>query len=156
MIWKNAQECFKHRPLIPDYTFAGDSQVIDAMIWFRGKVANNKNWDVKRKTQWEEQLPGVPYLGYNGQFALYGAIITAEDLGNIAYGYWGSATGFGPITLFSGGGFAKQGWEGYFSWEIRKPPFYGDDENDHYMIQRGIDWFNEQHPDLKPVVNCPL
>jgi hypothetical protein len=46
----------------------------------------------------------------------------------------------GPIELYMGGGYAKNG---YFS---DQAPYYGDDPNDHDMIKKGIDWFNSSYP----------
>lgn len=65
------------------------------------------------------------------------------------YGYTGRATGFGETTLYWGGGVAKQG--SISSDEVTKPPYYGDDQNDHHNIKLGYDMFNTDYPDYPDV-----
>lgn len=141
----------------PDYSQAINSMLINHAVecqghindidsglsWFYGMVTHKAPWDIKLENRWKERL-NVSWLGKdtNGnfnQFALFGQLITAEDLGNIHYGYVGSALNYGPTTIFYGGEAAAVG-----KWKTMQigPPFYGDDPNDHAMIQKGIDWYN--------------
>ena len=99
-------------------------------------VKSNGNWDYKLEENWERDLD-VPFLGLDGKFIYNGKITTAEDFGNIHYGFVGTSLGFSPTVLYIGGGYAKCG----FNFEILNPPYYCDDVNDHYNIQRGIDMF---------------
>lgn len=75
--------------------------------------------------------------------------------GNIMFGFYGSAAGFSPRSLYAGGGVAQHidytqhqlgisehpeesadlGPSGY--------PYYGDSEDDHYAIQFGIDLYKQ-------------
>ena len=76
-------------------------------------------------------------------------VIDAEDLGNIMYGYTGRATGFGDITLYWGGGVAKQG--SLNNAAVNTPPLYGDDENDHKNIELGYNLFCSDYPNYPDV-----
>ena len=89
-------------------------------------------------------MPNVPYLGMLTDFVFRGEIITAEALGNIMYGYTGRATGFGEVTLYWGGGVAKQNSATVNA--VTQPPLYGDDENDHENIEKGYNYFLSDYP----------
>ena len=115
-----------------------------SFIWFLQQVRSGAVWDVKNKDRWMEALPNVPYLGLLEEFAFRGETCTAEALGNIFYGYTGTAIGFSPVTLYWGGGVARL--QSISSDELRTPPTYGDDENDHINIEKGINLFHQNHP----------
>ena len=82
----------------------------------------------------------APYLGVTGEFLFNGKVTTAEDFGNIHYGFIGTHMGYSSTLLYIGGGYAKCGAD----IRIFEPPYYCDDENDHYGIQRGIDMYNNK------------
>ncbi len=104
--------------------------------YFYMKVKSGGAWDYKIKDNWERDLD-VPYLGNRGLFMYNGKLTTAEDFGNINYGYVGSAMGYLPTILYMGGGYAKCG----ITVKIMDSPYHCDDENDHEMIKRGIDMY---------------
>lgn len=119
---------------------------IGSFLWFYKKVNHNAEWDIKREEKWNEALPNVPFFKNTEQMFLFrGEPHSAEEMGNIMYGYVGRATGFGAITLYWGGGVAKQG--GMNNDAVNTPPNYGDDENDHDMITLGYNMFGEDYPD---------
>jgi len=68
----------------------------------------------------------------------------------VTSGYWGSAVGFGSITLYWGGGCAKLGMGDP---RTKIPPTYGDDYDDHWNIKFGIDWFYKSYPNYKYAYN---
>ena len=121
-----------------------------AFRWFFTQVNHNAPWDIKREARWNEALPNVPFLGVTlGKFLFRGHLISAEDMGNILYGYAGRATGFSDVTLYWGGGVAKRGNIG--DPLLKLPPLYGDDEKDHYNIELGYHLFNLDYPDYPEV-----
>ena len=126
---------------------------LGSFLWFYQHVNNGEVWDIKIEERWKAALPNVPYLkdekGNYIKFAFRNNLITAEDAGNIMYGYTGRATGFGEITLYWGGGVAKTGSTS--NDEVTTPPYYGDDENDHYSIKMGFDMFNSDFPNYPEV-----
>ena len=120
-----------------------------AFRWFFTQVNHNAPWDIKREIRWNEALPNVPYLGVIGEFLFRGKLVSAEDVGNILYGYAGRATGFSDVTLYWGGGVAKRG--SISDPLLKLPPLYGDDEKDHYYIELGYNLFNSDYPDYPEV-----
>lgn len=123
---------------------------LGSFSWFYGQVNHNKAWDIKREARWKEALPNVAYLGATNKGFLYkGKKISAEDAGNIMFGYTGRATGFSDVTLYWGGGVAAQG--SLNNSEVNTPPYYGDDVNDHEMIQYGYELFQSEYPNYPEV-----
>ena len=115
-----------------------------SFIWFLQQVRSGAVWDIKVPARWMEALPNVPYLGLLEEFVFQDEKCNAEALGNIFYGYTGTAIGFSPVTLYWGGGVAKL--QSISSDELKTPPTYGDDENDHINIEKGINLFHQNHP----------
>lgn len=118
-----------------------------SLYWFFTQVNTGCAWDIKLPDRWAEALPGIPFLAT--AFVFRGMIITAEDLGNIMYGYTGRATGFGPVTLYWGGGAAKR--KDLNHPDLTVPPLYGDDQNDHDNITLGINLFLADYPNYPDV-----
>ena len=123
-------------------------------MWFFQQVRSGAVWDIKLENRWKAALLNVPYLKNEdtgttdsefGAFLFRGEKRTAEDMGNILYGYAGHAMRFGDITLYWGGGVAAQG--GMNNEAVNTPPNYGDDENDHKAISDGIGMFKNDYPD---------
>ena len=86
MLQRNEEECQKHKD---DFDMG--------LSWFRSQVTHNGPWDIKMQEHWDEEV-GVEFTVreiktlrlinlYNGE------VISAEDLGNITYGYWGTSMG---------------------------------------------------------------
>jgi len=141
--------CYNISPLITPSISEHLGLQIGSFSWFYGKVNHAAAWDIKRQQQWNNALPNIPYLGNSGEFIFRGYKITAEDMGNIMYGYTGRATGFSEITLYWGGGVAKQG--SLNNSAVTTAPYYGDDANDHYNIELGYDLFNSDYPNYPAV-----
>lgn len=53
-------------------------------------------------------FPNLPRPSANDTFIYRGMEVTSEQLGNILYGYTGTAMGCSPTILYIGGGMAKQ------------------------------------------------
>lgn len=109
-----------------------------AAMEFYHSVNTGGIWDYKIPKRWKESI-NVQFLGYNKPFIYNGVITTAEEFGNIHYGFVGSAVGFSPTILFIGGGYAAN----------KRAPInvftkanYGDSIEDHNAIQRGINMYN--------------
>lgn len=117
--------------------------LIDPAWWFYKKVEPGADWDLKVDSKWAKAFPSLPYQSTKFQFVYNSQIIDSENLGNITYGYWGSACGFSADTLFLGGGFANNPLTMFTKNN-------GESEDDHAMIQRGIDMYKEEHPYFEP------
>lgn len=89
-------------------------------FWFYNQVNDYGPWDYKRQ--------GAQYTNF----------------GNFNYGATGSAFGFPPIVLYMAAGWAQQRTPGkslpqWGKWYSGFP--HGDDPNDQYWIQRGIQYY---------------
>lgn len=134
------------------------------VYWFFNQVNHNSPWDIKRETRWEEQLPGLPFL-YGESFYYDGEIMTAEDLGNYTFAYWGRAIKFGNDMLQWGAGVAQvrndqyshlSTFPGYAAAMIDPDTFsspYGDMPNDVIAINKGIQAFASDYPNYDVVLN---
>lgn len=98
MLSKNATECFKHS--------ATDASTY---FWFYQKVKSGADWDIKLQNRWSEQLPDIKQYSKHFPFKFRQVVITAEDLGNITYGYWGTCVGFDFKILLAGAALAAGG-----------------------------------------------
>jgi len=105
-------------------------------VYFYDNVKPRGMWDYKRKEQWKKDVK-TPYLGVTGEFCFNGEVMTAEDFGNIHFGYVGTALGFPDWMLFIGGGYASEG----ISLQLIHYPYFGDSFQDHINIQKGIDMY---------------
>lgn len=113
--------------------------VLDPAWWFYKQVKPEGEWDLKVKEKWIEAFRSLPYRSTKFQFVYNSQVIDSENLGNITFGYWGKASGFSDERLFMGGGFANNPLTMLME-------NYGESEEDHAMIQRGIDMYLEEHP----------
>ena len=114
----------------PSYDSYLSMPVAHEMMWFSSKVAAGKEWDLKLKENWTNMFGSqITYYHQAFKFLYEGEIITSEDLGNITFGYLGSAVGFSETTLNVGAWIAGDGDE---------------NEQDTKMVKRGIEkFFNE-------------
>lgn len=123
----NAYEIISNREI-----FGGEVTAMD----FYNSVNHGGTWDYKIPEQWKNSI-GV---SYTETFIFNGNIMTPEDFGNINYGFTGMVAGFSSTMLFIGGGYAKTN---KISIRIFIGPNYGDDVNDHAMIQYGIELYHK-------------
>ena len=101
--------------------------------WFMDQVNHRMPWDIKREEPWESTI-GTTYPGeHNTQIVFQGRVVTPEMLGNITYGYLGSAASMSEFELIAGGDYAAGGIEGIFTG--------ADSEEDKAAIRTGITWF---------------
>lgn len=95
----------------------------------------------------------MPYYDSNPnkdeKFLFRGEVVTREDLGNILYGYLGSAMGISDTMLYHGGGIAAD-WKNIFNGKLfDENEYFGDDDTDHEYIKKGIEMFYEDYPEAK-------
>ncbi len=110
-------------------------------LWFKSMVDHKRDWDVKRQAGWTKTI-GTSYPGaHNAVVILFGEYTTPEEIGNMLYGYTGTAAGFSSEILFAGGGYAAQGLTAFVS----GPPYYGDSPEDHMAIIEGISWYHNRN-----------
>ena len=75
-------------------------------IWFYNQVNHGAIWDIKIKENWENTI-GISFPGsYNIPIIFMGEFTSPEVLGNMMYGFTGSAIGFMDSILLSGGDYA--------------------------------------------------
>ena len=134
------------------------AHVIGNLWFFYDEVNHSAPWDIKRDGPWKQQFGDkihMPYYegGKAESFLFRNEVVTREMLGNITYGYLGSAMGIGDNTLFWGGGVAAKGLSKILSDEVRNNEFYGDSPKDHNSIQKGINYYYEDYPNSKPGIN---
>lgn len=92
----NAEETFKKHRLNFD--------------WFYKQVKPFAPWDIKVDYIWNDTIAEGTYPGsYSTQVILYGEKTTPEAIGNITYGYLGTAAGFTKAMLLQGGDAAANG-----------------------------------------------
>lgn len=123
--------------------------ILEALEYFFEQVTHNGPWDIKRDSSWKNKFP-MPVPSPNENFKFHSYILTKEDLGNLTYGYLGTALGLNPKTLYIGGGAANKGKNiiemiaaVIFDSDVYIPPNYGDDGNDHINVKRGIELYNK-------------
>ena len=103
---------------------------LDGPFEFYNAVKDRGKWDYKRRPKASEWIPR------NGVFSVNGKKMTAEQLGNINYGFTGSVLGFPAPVLHMAGGFVAIKNSG-INWEDWWYDF--DSKEDAEMIQLGID-----------------
>jgi hypothetical protein len=104
---------------------------LNKMFWFKDKVNHNADWDIKRSDPWSRSV-GTTYPGaHDAQVYFNGEYTTPEVLGNLLYGYAGSAAWISQDMPILGSLYAA-GWN------------YDDNEKgDHAVIKRGIKMYND-------------
>jgi len=112
----------------PDYDTYFYGEVMPALLWFNNQVKPIARWDLKAEESWGLVFGNsIKYYSQDFNFIYRGEIIDSEDLGNITFGYLGSAMAFSLDTLEFGvwlaGDAAKEG------------------ERDSEMIKWGISLF---------------
>lgn len=107
------------------------------LSWFKDQVNHNAPWDIKRKNRWLDTI-GTTYPGiYSKKVIFEGGFTTPEELGNITYGYLGTASKISEFVLIVGGNYAAGGIWGIFTG--------ADSEKDKEAIRRGIQWYWRGH-----------
>ena len=107
-------------------------------LWFEQQVESGARWDLKLENRWNEMFNyQITYYSQAFKFIYEGKIITSEDLGNITFGYLGSAMGFSSNTLHAGALFAGHDKE---------------NQQDTDMVNWGISKFFKEYGDKYPVL----
>ena len=108
-------------------------------LWFMEQVNHNKKWDIKRVKRWNETIGTEAFESYTAaeflqtELVFQGNIVTPEVIGNMIYGYLGTAAGFSVLELLAGGDFAAGGIEGIFT--------RADSAEDKIAIVAGVLWY---------------
>ena len=111
------------------------------LTWFYNQVKPEGPWDLKHRPSWEAAFGNGTFHGATFNIIYEDTIITPELLGNITYGYWGSAMGYSDELLYFGGGVANNKWK---VWKLLSQ-YYGESEDDHNAIKRGIEYYHNTH-----------
>ena len=125
--------------------------------WFFEQVTHRGPWDVKVDESWQKTIgitpmPRFGIRGGNEYFFFSGYYIDREELGNITYGYLGTAMNFPDIILYIGGGVASKGKKVHemllnslIHIKDFKPPYYGDSKEDHEFVEIGVNLYKKLH-----------
>ena len=101
--------------------------------WFAATVGDTGKWNIKRNdATWENAL-GMSFPGYGTPMLLKGQIVYVEDVGNITYGYLGTASGISSDLLIAGSVGNHILNHGIHGW--------GNELSDDEAIFKGIAWF---------------
>ncbi|MDO4302186.1 MAG: polymorphic toxin type 44 domain-containing protein, partial [Clostridia bacterium] len=115
--------------------------------WFYNQVKSGAPWDIKLEKSWESTI-GSTYPGsYSTKVVLFGQITTPEELGNITYGYLGSAAGFSELILLKGGDAAAAGVDLSVKGILKGIGGMitgADSEEDKNNVKIGINWYNNR------------
>lgn len=112
-------------------------------LWLVEQVNTGKRWDLKNENSWNNAIPEIPYRSQRFKFIYNSKIIDSESLGNITYGYWGTACGFSDEVLYFGGGVVNDPLKVLSE-------YYGESEEDHEMVKYGIELYRQKYPNEKP------
>jgi hypothetical protein len=106
--------------------------------WFKSKVNHSADWDIKRKEPWEKTV-GTPFPGsYDTKIVVNGTLTTPEELGNMMYGYTGTAANISETVLIAGSMYAAGIW-GIITDKYKRTNEF----NDHDAIKKGIEWYKK-------------
>lgn len=112
-----------------------EHNILDAK-WFAEQVGLEKKWDIKLKKSWEMTI-GSTYPGSSDTIvAINGGLSTPEEIGNITYGYLGSAVGYPKAILLLGSMYPDKTWRKFNN----QSALVGELNKDHGAILKGIDW----------------
>ena len=113
---------------------------IDAenLAWFISKVDNFAEWDIKREKSWGVTV-GTTFPRDNKMVMFFGKLYTVSELGNMLYGYAGTAMNIPEEILYMGGGYAITK-----NLEFLILDEYGDGE-DRPLIKEGIEWYKREY-----------
>ena len=138
---------------LPDNSLASILRNFESLYEFAKSSWHKARWDIKNRDSWEATFPGIKYVD---RFIFRGEETTPHALGNILYGYRGSALGLYPNLLFFGGGVVEHycggGYEKLLeavNISLADEVYYGDKPDDHENIQKGIDYWIDDF-DLYP------
>ena len=124
-----------YNELVYNALIEASKHVLD-VDWFISKVNHGKPWDIKIEKVWTETLkisyPGSP----TSNVIVFGEFFTPEQLGNILYGYAGSAALFPKEILLAGSIKASGIFSFIFDENARNNEF-----SDHPYIIQGIHWY---------------
>lgn len=100
---------------------------------FISYVQEDGKYDIKTKNSWIAFFPKIPWITADGIIKYNNMLITPEQLGNMVYGHFGRAWGFGCSSLIFGGDVVATATD--LTW--------GDDPSDKAYIERGFYHFGE-------------
>lgn len=117
-------------------------------MWFYDMVKTGATWDIKLKDKWNALIGAGTYPGsISASIVLFGTLTTPEAVGNITYGYLGTAAGFSEGILLKGGDFAAAGGNlsltGLFN-GIGGVFRSADSADDKANVRIGINWYNNR------------
>lgn len=127
VFWNAAEEASEHK---------------GELMWFKSKVDHEADWDIKREKPWERTV-GDTFLGsYDTKIIVNGSLTTPEELGNMMYGYTGTAANLPETVLIGGSMYATGIWNIISDKDKRTNEF-----NDHDIIRKGIQWYKTDKKD---------
>lgn len=145
--------------LNPIFTFSVSyiTSFVNELFWFYNQVNHGGPWDLKVDESWKntissERMPVFGFPGHTEYFFFQGKYITREELGNITYGYIGTAMGYTDVVLYLFGGLAAHADNKFdmvknflMHRKMYASPYFGDSQEDHMNIEFGIELYNRLH-----------
>ena len=127
------------------------SRLISQLIEFKEENGEDGALNLRNETQWkaliEDYSPEAVFLkGSQYCFVYDGNLLCVEDLGNVVFGYYGSAMGLPTDVLYIGAGYAavkKAVEEHTGTWLDIFGEYMGDSPEDRAAIDLGISWYLE-------------
>jgi hypothetical protein len=111
--------------------------------WFKSKVNHGADWDIKVSDSWNRTIgktyPGKPttWIVVNGE------LTSPEKLGNMMYGYTGTAAKIPEAILIAGAVYAAgtaYGVDFLTDEKLRE-----NELEDHETIKKGVNWYKEEN-----------
>ena len=114
--------------------------------WFMDQVNHEGPWDIKVADgkPWNGTIAENTFPGQNTKIVVNGQITTAHELGNITYGYLGTAMGWTELELLIGGDFAAGSYNGGILGGLKGIITRADSEEDKAEIRAGIRWYKNR------------
>ena len=115
-------------------TFANKKVPMDAS-WFISQVEENGVWDIKYSNRWKGKIETTYPGAWHTEVVFQSEIVNPKILGNMTYGYLGSAMGWSSTALLEGGHYAAGGNS------IRGIFTRADDAVGQTSIMKGVRWY---------------
>jgi RHS repeat-associated protein len=113
--------------------------------WFAAQVNHGADWDIKIEDPWNRTIANNTFPGQNTPIVVNGQIVTPHVLGNMTYGYLGSACGLTQFELLKGGDYANGSYSGGFWGGVWGIITSSDPEEDKAEIKAGVKWYQDAH-----------
>lgn len=120
-----------------DFEEHKDDFFLEKWSWFTKLVGNSGVWNIKKDEETWTNTLNISSNSFNKKFLLFGKVVDREILGNITYGYFGTAAGLSIHELLGGSMVNDVMTHGFDN--------LSNEYNDHSSIKMGIDWYKSSN-----------